>query len=398
MFTLGNLTATNEATRRRLGRHPDALPTLAVLIQEHTKLLRANMSTLPGAAGGGSAEKLNKPAAEAADVLVKTCRTAAHLAIDGAIAQKMLTFGEIGIALTELLALFPPNLPPGLAELALNALSVLTNLAFHGSGDEIASGASCLEQNATAIARSLVHLMACAQPDVVVQAVRAGANLCRQTAPRDAMAASSAGGLVAAAIALLHHRRREAAITACGMLMNIVQTPAGKRALSFTCLVEVEDADAAAGGACESMSAAASLTRVVDAAYWGADLEFAIAASRVLFNHALGWRNDDPSDPSRLTDDEALGLLAVLDGASADAKARLDCRHRSSGKEAEADAGDSGADDVALGETADVLWRLRCEVQYMVQDGRVADHEERFRTSENSSAQESDGKQQSLKQ
>ncbi len=372
MFSLGNLTATNDATRQRLGRHPDVLPALSALIQSHTKLLVANLGTAAGAAAGGAAVgALNKPAAEAADVLVKTCRTAAHLGIDDSIALQMLQCEAVGASLGNLLQALPATLPDGLVELALNALSVVTNLAFHSNTCEAA--VNCLVQQASTIAPSLVKLMHSEHDDVVLQAVRTAANLCRRPSTRDAVSACAAGGMVSAAVVLLHHRRRDAAITACGLLMNIALTPAGGQAVSFTCLREE------GGGSQEPVSAVAALTQVVEAAYWGGDVEFSTAAAQVLFNHCLGWDASPVEEQGRLTDDEALGLLAVIDGVTADAAERVP--DESGGKsDEEAACEDSRPDPAALSAVVDVLSRLKQDVRSMVDQGKVADHEERFHT------------------
>jgi len=384
MFSLGNLTATNEATRQRLGRHPDAVPAISSLLLSHTKLLVANVSS-PGAVGGGAAaaaapaSKLSKPAAEAADVLVKTSRTAAHLAIDGTIASNMLHSDPLGAALGALLQALPSPVPEPLVELALNVLSVCTNLAFHscagGEAEGGGGGVSCLSRHAHTIAPSLVRLMQDAHDDVVVHAARMAANLCRRPETRDSLAAAAAGGVVSAAVTLLHHRQREAAVTACGILMNIVLTPPGRHAVALTCLWE----ETGNGGA---ISAIAALTRVVEAAYWGGDLDFSTAAARVLFNHCLGWSGDEAGTAERMTDDEALGVLAVVDGVIPDATG-----HAAEGKDSQQPAESGAAHADALVAVVDVLEKLRQDVKQMVDAGKVADHEERFHMGEHAGKQ-----------
>ena len=390
MFSLGNLTATNEATRQRLGRHPDAVPAIGTLLTNHTKLLVANLPRSAQAAGQGgtpsggtgSDAKLPKPAAEAADVLVKTCRTAAHLAMDPSIAAGMLQASGVGTALGALLEALPSPLPQSLVELALNTLAVCTNLAFHPAppSDGADGQQGCLASHCDTIAPSLVKLMQDPHDDVVVHAVRTAANLCRRPGTRNALAAAASGGIVSAAVTLLHHRKREAALTACGLLMNIVLTPAGRQALAFTCLVE----EGGEGG--HPMSAIAVLSRVVEAAYWGGDVEFSSTAARVLFNHCLGWGDDDGGEPPRMTDDEALGLLAVADGVFADAQQQTGAE--SEGKQGgQEEQGESGEGVAALNACADVVGRLREEVKRLVDAGRVADHEERFHATDSGGKQ-----------
>lgn len=345
LFALGNLTGESQALRGYVGASASFFSCVSRVVAVHCSVVAANVS----AARAGT---LPAPAKASLDVLVKACRLLAHVGMHQVAAEGLLCDADIFRGLLSILKLAAPPVPEALDELTFNALSALLNVAFF-AGTEGTPGLHAVCRDLPPV---LASLMLDPSADLVVLAAQAAGNLCRSAACRAALAEPESG-LTAAAAGLLHHPQRRAAVAGCGLLMNLAQEPCGKVALASTVL---EDAGGGPGSPLLEV-----LVRVVDQAFWGGDLHLSRLAAQALHNFLLGWEAARPGH-ERLTDEEALSMLHTLGSI---------CSEQEEAKEGE-DCVSDRADCLS------VCHSLRSQVQHMVEEGKVADHEERYGPSE----------------
>ncbi|TNM94901.1 hypothetical protein fugu_017660 [Takifugu bimaculatus] len=203
LFTLGNLTASVEASRQQLF---ECTGCAGVLLQLYDRYQRR----------GGAAAR----AAEDEDVLVKLLRVLANMCIHPAVGPALAASEACVELLLETLALRSVRESE---ELVVNAAATINNLSFYQ-----AEG-SALDRSRLAVAKLMMQLLLSASMDAVLEATRVFGNLSQSKDVRSVIMQHKAHRFV---VALLDSESTEMCYSACGVLTNLSLDSAARVRLS----------------------------------------------------------------------------------------------------------------------------------------------------------------------
>eukprot|EP00066_Takifugu_rubripes_P021291 XP_011610557.1 PREDICTED: armadillo repeat-containing protein 2 [Takifugu rubripes] len=203
LFTLGNLTASVEASRQQLF---ECTGCAGVLLQLYDRYQRR----------GGAAAR----AAEDDDVLVKLLRVLANMCIHPAVGPALAASEACVELLLETLALRSVRESE---ELVVNAAATINNLSFYQ-----AEGFA-LDRSRLAVAKLMMELLLSASMDAVLEATRVFGNLSQSKDVRSVIMQHKAHRFV---VALLDSKSTEMCYSACGVLTNLSLDSAARVGLS----------------------------------------------------------------------------------------------------------------------------------------------------------------------
>jgi hypothetical protein len=311
-FSLGNLTATNDKNRIRIGRTLKFLDPALACLRSYTDLLAA-------ASDRGETREFR-------DVLVKGFRFLGNLAVNPSVAQAIGSHPAFDV-LSRALVLVRASSD---SEMMLNAIATLGNVAF-ASIETATPDSPFLAVATAAIPRLLPLILMHDSQEAQLEAARAVANLGRHPVLKRHLVGS---GVVAALLETVGEQlgkslvmlRAESSneedsidpkvlLTATGGLINLLSDDPGRDQV-WGAVTEAPSLISVGG----KRHGPDVLIRLVDWTFWDVgDSKLTELALQALFNYVLGW---SPGKPSRLNADQVIDCLQLFEGVIEEEDAR----------------------------------------------------------------------------
>uniref|UniRef100_A0A673UZM7 Armadillo repeat containing 2 n=1 Tax=Suricata suricatta TaxID=37032 RepID=A0A673UZM7_SURSU len=205
VFILGNLTAKNNQAREQFSKEKGSIPTLLSLFHTFYKLdLGAEEQ-----AGGAQQPKVQRPRAQAEDVLIKLTRVLANLAIHPGVGPALAANPR---AVGLLLATLEYKSIEDCEELVINTTATINNLSYYQVKNSI------IQDKKLYIAELLIKLLVSNNMDGILEAVRVFGNLSQDHDICDFIVQKNVHKFM---IALLDAKHQDICFSACGVLLNL---------------------------------------------------------------------------------------------------------------------------------------------------------------------------------